>query len=670
MLLLSGPPGSARTSRVLAEFRKALGRDNSGIRVLVPTATMAEHLRHKLAREGFVLRPNLILTLSKFIEPWAEDLPEISAAVLYLLVERVAHRIAPAEFARVLRTPGFCAALAQAIEEFSGAGCDSGRLERALPRTAFGAPFVAIYREVEQELARRGLGLRSGRLARAAQRIDRLGLGGVNKVWMDGFLALTDPELGVIRAIGGQADLTVTLPLLDDSNATRDALLAMGFEEERLLDSGDREIGVSRFSAPTIDREAEEIARRILNSGTAFGDIGIVVRNQDVYLPALRAALERFGIPARFYFADSLGEHGTVRFLAGVVEALRSGWEYAATLAAIRLSSDSKGLDKFDFAVREKLPGSGLDGLKQLTDDERLVRLLDKFGALEGWRDAMLTPAQWASRLSSLRALAPPPRPEDGAGIEKALLWRGQAAALAAFGTAMEEAAQSLEETRRVSLDEFWVAAAAVLRLSMLRVADHRRNVVHVLSVFEARQWELPVVFICGLAEQQFPKRHTQEPLFPDAVRRGLAGAGIRIRTAAELEREERFLFELVSTRATATLTLSYAEVDSRGVRSVASQFLSQMVGRTPRSAAGPLAGLFEARTRILPVASRPARGRPRTRGSAPPVGLSLVQASHQSLVQASHQALVQGTDQPLVLARLNAFSIARFSFSRGTPCG
>jgi len=231
MLLLSGPPGSARTSRVLAEFRHALGRDNSGIRLLVPTATMAEHLRHKLVREGFVLRPNLILTLSKFIEPWAEDLPEISPAVLYLLVERVAHRIAPAEFARVLSTPGFCAALAQAIEEFSGAGCDSGRLGRALPRTAFGGPFVAIYREVEQELSRRGLGLRSGRLARAAQRIARLGLGGVNKVLVDGFLALTDPELGVIRAIGGQADLTVTLPLLDDSNATRDALLRMGFEE-------------------------------------------------------------------------------------------------------------------------------------------------------------------------------------------------------------------------------------------------------------------------------------------------------------------------------------------------------------------------------------------------------------------------------------------------------
>jgi hypothetical protein len=27
------------------------------VRLLVPTATMAEHLRHKLAREGFVFGP-------------------------------------------------------------------------------------------------------------------------------------------------------------------------------------------------------------------------------------------------------------------------------------------------------------------------------------------------------------------------------------------------------------------------------------------------------------------------------------------------------------------------------------------------------------------------------------------------------------------------------------
>src|SRR5437867_10811436 len=125
MLLLSGPPGSGRTSQALMEFREALRQNASDIRLLTPTATMAEHLRHQLAREGFVLRPNLILTLSQFLAPFAEDLPQISPPALYLLVERVAARISPPPFARVPGAPGFSAALAQAIEEFSAAGCDS-----------------------------------------------------------------------------------------------------------------------------------------------------------------------------------------------------------------------------------------------------------------------------------------------------------------------------------------------------------------------------------------------------------------------------------------------------------------------------------------------------------------------------------------------------------------
>jgi ATP-dependent helicase/DNAse subunit B len=113
-----------------------------------------------------------------------------------------------------------------------------------------------------------------------------------------------------------------------------------------------------------------------------------------------------------------------------------------------------------------------------------------------------------------------------------------------------------------------------------LRVTDHRRNVTHVLDVHEARQWELPVVFICGLAEQQFPKRHSQEPLFPDSARRRLAQSGIRVRTAAEVEHEERFLFDLARTRATASLTMSYAETDTRGARNMPSQFLSRPARR------------------------------------------------------------------------------------------
>jgi RecB family exonuclease len=117
----------------------------------------------------------------------------------------------------------------------------------------------------------------------------------------------------------------------------------------------------------------------------------------------------------------------------------------------------------------------------------------------------------------------------------------------------------------------------AILRLKPLRLDDGRRNVVHVLSAPEARQWELPVVFVCGMTEKGFPKFHSQDPFFPDAARSRLNDAGIRVRTAAEFAREERALFDSAISRGSMQVTLSYPEFDARGERNLPSIFLEDL---------------------------------------------------------------------------------------------
>jgi ATP-dependent helicase/DNAse subunit B len=102
--------------------------------------------------------------------------------------------------------------------------------------------------------------------------------------------------------------------------------------------------------------------------------------------------------------------------------------------------------------------------------------------------------------------------------------------------------------------------------------------VVHVLSAEEARQWVLPVVFVCGMVEKQFPRFHLQDPFFPNAARCRLNAAGIRVRTAAEFEREERALFESAISRATMLTTLSYPEFDARGERNLPSLYLEDLL--------------------------------------------------------------------------------------------
>src|ERR1017187_5948019 len=207
MRLLTGPAGSGKTSFVLERFREALRAGDESMRLLAPTATMAQHLQNRIAREGFVLRRGLIQTLSGFIDAWAGNVRQPSDATLYLIVEQAVERANRREFARVARLPGFCASLARTISEFSSAGCDSAR-----PRQPpLAAAFLAVYREVDRELEQRGLALRAKRLELAADRIERDGLPGIRTIWLDGFHALPDPELRVIAALDRHADVTLTL---------------------------------------------------------------------------------------------------------------------------------------------------------------------------------------------------------------------------------------------------------------------------------------------------------------------------------------------------------------------------------------------------------------------------------------------------------------------------
>ncbi|HTS66151.1 MAG TPA: PD-(D/E)XK nuclease family protein [Candidatus Acidoferrales bacterium] len=588
MRLVSGPAGSGKTSLILDQLRANVA---APVRLLVPTATMAQHLQNQLAREGHVFRRGLIQTLSSFLREWVEDAAEVPLPVLYLITEDAARRVNRPEFARVIDLPGFGASLAKTIAEFAGAGCDSARLSSCLPEAPLAEAFLAVYREVDRELACRGLATRARRLQLAAERIAAEGTRGIVSVWLDGFHALPEPELALIAALGRHADLTLTLDDLDLTSDFRARLASLGFREERLQR---RRAHPARqvFKAPGVERETEEIARRILDldaSGRPFREIGIVVRASETYVPVLRATLARFGIPARFYFDQELDRHPAVRFLRGAMDAMLSGWDHARTLAVLRLAprfADSGALDRFDFAVREQMPGSGMADLRaQLIDDagqfrpgaDKLAHKLDSLAALEEWRGYSLHPKDWATRFRTLRNIFRPARPPAAATHELALDWRSQADALDAFDEALEEAALCLDG-REISIEPWWSTVKSVLRLKRLRVADGRRNVVHVLSAQEARQWSLPVMFVCGMVEKQFPRFHTQDPFFPDTARCQLNESGIRVRTAAEFEREERALFESALESATMQATLSWPEFDARGETNLKSLFLEELL--------------------------------------------------------------------------------------------
>ena len=607
MRLLTGPAGSGKTAIVLDEFRQALRAGGGGVRLLAPTATMAQHLQNQLAREGFVFRGRLIQTLHEFAEQWVDDVPQASDPVLFLLVEDAARRLNRPEFARVSHMPGFCAALARGISELASAGCDSARLAPHLPDAPLAAAFLAVYREVDRELERRGMALRARRLQLAASRIEVQGLGEIRTIWMDGFHALPDPEISLIAALGRRSSLTLTLNDNDLHDVLLERLSSLGFAAEPAA-RGRRAPAEICVAAKNLEREVEEIARRILEqarSGLAFREMGIIVRGEAPYVPLLRATLARMGIPAHFYFDSRLNEHAVARYLCGAIDAMLSGWEHLRTLAVLRLAprfADANALDRLDFAIREQLPNAGLGELKSLLmapeghalpGAEPLLHKIESLAPLEEWRRYSLTPREWAMRLRDLRHLlraAADPLPAGSDRHEAALQLRSQARVLDLFDESLDEAAQALPEEREVTLEAFRRALESVLRLKPLRLRDGRRNVVHVLSAPEARQWTLKVVFVCGLVERQFPQFHPPDLFFPDAARRRLNHAGVRLRTAAEFDRDERALFDSAILRATQLVVLTYPECDARGDGTLPSLFLNGRAGMRSEAAraAGP----------------------------------------------------------------------------------
>ncbi len=560
-------------------FEEALRTAGGSVCALTPTAGVAHRLQDALAREGRLLRGSLIRSFPGFVESWVRDLRQVPEATLHLLVQEAAHRMGAPEFARVAHLGGFCASLERTILEFSSAGCDSARLARHLPRAPLAAAFRAVYSELERAIEERGMAMRDTRLERAAERIGREGLGGLRTVWLYGFDEFTEPEQRVLDAVARHAEV----------------IHCQGPGVHTSVDAPRGHPGTSAcatFLAASIEREVEEIARRILETGRSFDEIGIVVRAAEAYVPLLRSTLGRFGIPAHFHFDTPLEREPAVRFLSGVVDAMLSGWDHAQTLAALRLAprfADLIVMDRFDFAVREQIPNAGLGSLKALlvtpdghplsTGAERVMRKIDRLGAIEEWRLFDLSPADWAEQLRELRALFRPARPEDGIGHERALELRRQAAALDAFDAALDEAAQALEPRRQIRLEEFWSAVKSAVRLKRLRAPDRRGNVVHAVSAQEARYWTFPVVFVCGMTERLFPRFHVQDPFFPEAARRELNAAGIRVATAAEFDRRERALFDAAVGSASEQVTLSYPEFDSRGERNLPSAFLEDYGG-------------------------------------------------------------------------------------------
>ncbi len=536
---------------------------------------MAEHLRHELARAGHPIRPSAILTLSQFVDLLCPQPRAASPSVLTLHVADALDRLRPAEFAGVASYPGFRRALTSAISEIGSSGTAVGRLLVGRLPGAYGNAITRVFERVEQTLASCAFALRYRRLAVAgANWVDDA------EVFLDGFYSLNSSELQLLKMIGERSALTVALPDSPDT-AVRESLLARGFEEQR-FPVPHRHPTSAVFAAPTMAQEVNEIARRVLqavDAGRSFRDIGIILRSSQPYESALRVAFARFGIPFRSYFVEPVAHNAAARAILGIARAVASGLDYEELLPAVRLASfgmlNPQG-DAAGFALEEQTPGRGLEGLA----DPHFASVRDMAAAAAG---EARTAQGWSSLLATV---LPAFAAMDRISHQAVHRIRAQQAAVETLVGLSEEIGEFVP--RPMPFDHYVRLLTDAAEQSPLRVPDDRRNVVHILDVFEARQWELRVVFVCGMLERRFPQYHAPDSLLSDAAR-----AELGLPTSAGQQQQERLLFEIAGSRATTETTFSYPRFNDKGDDHIPSFFLRGMDVERVDSRVRPVPGVL-----------------------------------------------------------------------------
>ncbi|MDA1315544.1 MAG: PD-(D/E)XK nuclease family protein [Acidobacteria bacterium] len=559
-MLLIGPPGSGKTHFVLEAIESALrqGRDREVV-LIVPTASMAEHLLHTLARRGLAVPNRVVQTVAHFVDQLTPDVTEASPAFESWVVEGLLREAERGDLRELAAREGFRELIIEAMRELTAAGCSPSKLT-LFCRTAHQQAFQQIFERFQIQLKARGCALHGEKLRLAAESIDKDGLGEIREVYLDGFFQLSPGERAFVETLAKSAAKFV-------------ATAAQGVESSFPDLPTQRLETVRRASPETVvvrtrnrEQEVEDIARRILAERRPFHECGVVVRAPDAYGPLIQEVFERFRIPFRMRVPMSLARHGAVSYLRDLLQCVAGGFEEQATLALVGRQWCPAGLtvdaDEFDFEARKRLPGGRMDFLlREALRFPKVHSFLEDLRSISGWTRERQTASIWKDRVCTVSArFVRLPDVADGLTAPQVLEMRRTARALAAFAQAAEQATRIWNESEEISFAEYVRGLDLVLSKTPLPEIDGRRNVVHVLTVYEARQWELPVVFVCGLIEKQFPRHYSQNLFFPDADRRRMKRAGIAMRTVSKREEEERFLFRIATTRATDSLYLSYPE--------------------------------------------------------------------------------------------------------------
>jgi len=403
------------------------------------------------------------------------------------------------------------------------------------------------------------------------------------------------PLLRALRACPALDRVTIysaeRLPLDADLDATVTPLEEPVSIATRLFtgEPGPPAASADLVAAPDVEREAEEVARRIralAETGVPLHRMAVVTRQARPHADLAAEALARFGVSVTQRRRHTLREIPVVRALAALLAAAAEGWTRhglaeladqpyfaseldAGAINAIGYERRVTGLDAWVAALLASGSDARAAAFTQFAERASELDRPRPLAAWIAWLGTFLVEDPWAMRA---RIETVP-----GSRVEVVRLdlqgWKGLTKLVGQWSDAVK-AWGSVEAAMDAAA--FHAQLDDLLEMEIALWTPNRRG-VPVLEGLAAAYRSFDHLFLVGLEGGRFPVRSPGSPLLDDAERRALAEAGVPLEPAAEWDRREKELFRILVAGARERLTVSYAGLDPSGREVVRSAFVEAL---------------------------------------------------------------------------------------------
>jgi len=350
-------------------------------------------------------------------------------------------------------------------------------------------------------------------------------------------------------------------------------------------------------AAANVQDEVEQIARMIrkltYRDGYIFSQIAVIFRNTEKYRDIVEDTFARFSIPVRIYGRKPLKENPLIKTIVNTTRIFTDKWQDEAVWKVLKSNTGIDG-NRINRLEQEYLKRGSINDYNkwlkltsttELRPVNKFLKQLKKiFTGLEG-RHTFNHYCKCHIDIVNMvykPSFTPPVISIDEINHhyhhEISGLMKSDAGALKEFMAILNNTTlvDISGDTENITFENFNHILDSQVALSSYRETDRRQEVVNVINVLEARQWEMPVVFVGGLLEKEFPIQVREDLFLKDYYRKKLNATGnIVLREANEQMDEERYLFYIAVTRAKERLYLSYPSANSNGNLTLPSFFLS-----------------------------------------------------------------------------------------------